>query len=436
MKRLFLIGSLVLVTSVFAALPGQKQAEQAMDNGKNASASEDASFDFSFSNLFKTPKQYSDVCGVNVNNQCFEVLNANGKAKIQTQNAGADIRLRIEHRAGCHFGYGFNIEGSFKGGVSVALRDNKTGELITTPVAVESDGDVKFEVDGKAYGDVSVVFLPFKVLNNTCNNGFSLDWHFKVAGSGSTSSTNANASGSASASAGASSDNGSVSMQCGGNGSGSSSTTGGSGSGSAQCSFKLKIGGDNKCVQIENPCDSNTTTYISQSDSFAIKPAHFRVHLPSHITQNIAVPVTLEVVDAKGNIIENYNNSSANLDVTFSPNVKAQYAFDIVNGKGSGTVKFLEPVNGVKMEVSDPHFADVDKDDTSSDNRTVDTDSSTSTNSDNSSSTTSDVSSHNPSKYWAGVGTNEPENNPTKNTIDSDIRQNTKKDLHYKKMGW
>jgi hypothetical protein len=402
-------------------------------------------FDLSLNDLLPANK-----CEVGCFNAVDIGVSGGAEVNIHTHTAGAQFQLRLRHRHGCGWGWHNHI--------AVALVDNTTGKLITEPKEINAsvttdDVDASFEVDGHAYRSVSVRFFHIKPEKCNFSHGFRWMHQCQVQAQNmheekiddvintpfvplselqcyEVNETNWM--------------HGGDPIACPTNyteleGMIKSEIPEASFRECAMNHFRFRyaIPKADKCYKIENPCSTSNEAYISKSsDSFAIRPAHFRVHLPSHIKQNIPVPVKIEVVDSKGNIIENYNNSSANLDVTFSPNVKAQYAFDIVNGKGSGTVKFLEAVNGVKMEVSDPHFADIDKDDTSSNNRTVDTDTTKSTNSDDSSSTTSDVSSHNPSKYWAGVGTNESENNPTKNTIDSDIRQNTTKDLHYKRMGW
>ena len=382
----------------------------------------------------------SSVCGIDHTN-CFNAYNHKMGINfhIQTRKAGMAFQLKVKHKDGCGWGWNHHI--------SVALVDNLTGNMITSLQDINASSpdefNVSFEVKN-AYKNVSVKF--FHMNQKTCDSYHRVGWmhefkhDFKIEKGDMTIKsmlykpflkvedlechqvtipgwddkiidcpTNL-------------SDIKEIakeeipSTEC------------------IKCStsFIYAIPKANKCYEIENPCDENENYISESSDSFAIRPDHFKVTIPSHIKANVAVPINIEVLNAKNEIITNYDNSSTNLKLTFKDSsehdIKALYMFDINNGIGKGKVVFPEAVEDVTITVEDEHFADIDKDDTDEDDRKVLTDALDSLNS-------SSVAS-NGSKYWAGVGTNEVENKPTKNTINSDIKQNISKDLHYQKIGW
>ena len=380
----------------------------------------------------------ADKCG-SLNSQCFNAgITINEHIKIQTKKAGSEFNLTLKHNIGCGW--------TWKHHIGVVLVDNTTGNLITEPQEIDADittDEVTATFNVKnAYKNVSVRFIHLKPLKCELENGFK--WLYqcvkKIDNAIQEQPTNikdilnkpfvlADQ------------------FQCFEVNSSNWMNRGEPVSCPANideikdklptyntpptAKFYYAIPKENKCYQIENPCDTHNP-YISQSsDNFAIRPDHFEVTLPSNIHANIPAKITVEVKNASGDIITNYNNSSANLKVIFKDKdgnpVDAQYSFDIRNGKGTGKVIFSNPVEGVTVSIEDEHFADIDKDDTPEDKRIAKTDSP--------SSSTSNVSNGG-SKYWAGVGTNEKENTPTKNTINSDIKQNVKKDLHFQKMGW
>ena len=180
---------------------------------------------------------------------------------------------------------------------------------------------------------------------------------------------------------------------------------------------------DYKCYQYKPNTTSKTET---STDDFAIKPNKFDITLkkPS-IKVGMIEPMDLKVVDENDNITTNYKTSSVNLIVTFNPNsTQAKYAFDIDKGVlVKGFLSFLSANDDVSMKVLDEHYTDTDKDDTKQNCRNIE-------------GTSNEIDIIDGSKYWAGAGTNESENAPAKNNINSDIRQNTKKDVHFQKMGW
>jgi len=463
MKKTMLLGSLILASQLMA---GYVQVSTPVGDAEISVDNSGVSSDIDISSAFGKAKGKcgfdisldtslpSDQCSDD-NRHCFNAgmdVNINGQVKtvIHTHKAGAQFQLRLRHRHGCGWGWHHHI--------AVALVDNTTGELITEPKEIDAsitsdDVDATFEVDGHAYRNVSVRFFHLHPEKCDFHHGFrwmhqahveaeNMNGEIKIADlmdkpfvvTNELQCYEVNASNWM---------DGGEEVACPTNytelqeiiKSEMPSETSFRECAQNHFRFRYAMPKYNQCYTLDNPCATDANdAYISKSDdSFAIIPAYFTVTLPTTIKANQPASVTVTVKDAKGNVIENYTNSSANLKVTFTDAnnqpVDARYAFDIVNGVGKGTVIVSKQVNGLKMNVEDPTFASVDDNDgTPVADRVVTTDTS--------SSSSSDVTGTSGSKYWAGVGTNVPENDPTKNTINSDIQQNTKKDLHYNKMGW
>jgi len=179
-----------------------------------------------------------------------------------------------------------------------------------------------------------------------------------------------------------------------------------------------------KCYKY--PTTSSSIKVDYSTDNFAIKPSQFDITLKkSPIKVGQVEPMDLKVLNNNSIITTNYKNSSTNLIVTLTPsNTKAQYGFDINNGVLSKSVLSFATTNSdVSMKILDEHYADVDSDDTFQTCRNIE-------------GTSNTINIIGTSKYWAGTGTNEKENNPTNNTISSEVKQNTKKDVHFQKLGW
>jgi len=416
MKKL-IFGSLVLTSALF----GMGEFSFSVDtNGV------DVSMDLIKNNTSNTS---TNICAITPEQQCFDAVDVSASANIQTKNAGAEFSLKITHNPAC----GIN----FTHHVSVALIDNETGEIISTPKEVTAEGEVDFKVKN-AYKNVSVAFFNFKPVECNFNHGFKwmhqfkdmfeytkehhsnlndiLNTPFVLADDLECHKVSVGTTGFHDEVVSCPKDLSQIKQIA------KNQITHG-----FSHSFMYAIPKHNQCYQVSNPCDLDNQIIAKSSDNFAIKPAKFIVTLPTHINANSPTALTVEALNEDGEVIENYNASSTDLKVIFNPTTKAQYGFDIREGKGIGQVNFSETVENVQVLVSDEHFADVDSDDTSSSDRIVSTDSS------HSSTATVDNSG---SKYWAGAGTNEAENSPTTNTVSADIKQNVTKDFHFQKMVW
>jgi len=155
-------------------------------------------------------------------------------------------------------------------------------------------------------------------------------------------------------------------------------------------------------------------------DNFAVRPDKFDIHFKKSTIRIGAVDYTsIKVVDANGNVVDTYNKSSKDLEVSGD----VQYGFEIINGVSrGGQFIFYTPGKDQVISVKDTTFADVDKDDTTDSCREI--------------VGTQVVNVKDISKNWAGRGTEEVENNPKKTTVQSDVRQNVRKDLHFVKINW
>ena len=170
--------------------------------------------------------------------------------------------------------------------------------------------------------------------------------------------------------------------------------------------------------------DETKTEY--STDDFAIRPNAFSINLKkSKVKEGTIDYATIKALQKDGaSVVDNYTNSSMNLDVKDINAEGVQYTFEINNGlSNKAQFMFLKPTDSNKVVITDKHYADVDSDDTIADCREF-------------SGESNEVEVVESSKYWAGTGTNEAENNPETTTIQSKIKQNTKKDLHFQKMGW
>ena len=471
MKKFILLGS-VIVASNLLAWPSS--VEDATNYATDTTQETQEQIQSHIQNMFNfsitSDNTPTDVCNAN-NEQCFNAgININSSIHIQTKIAGVSggFQLKIRHRKSCGWGWHNHI--------GVVLVDNLTGKIITEPKEIDPNitptddptnpseefVSATFNV-ANAYKNVSVRFLHLKP--NECNH-HQFRWMHQlqenVQNMGQEQSINdiigvefmlpnsikcyeVNQSNVFNFSnlpywgeeINCDTD---ATINLNKNISEIKDIINDKKDLASSWHFKYAVPANDTCYTVQNECGDSP--YIAQSsDNFAIRPSYFSVELPSHIQANTATPIRITVRNASDEIITNYNNSSTNLNVVFRDNngqplrdangnpVEAQYSFDIRDGIGSGRVIFPSAVqnNGVRMIITDENFANIDIPDTNVSLRYIDTN--------DSNSSTSDVSGGG-SKYWAGAGTNESENNPSKNSINADIKQNVKKDLHYQKMGW
>ena len=166
-------------------------------------------------------------------------------------------------------------------------------------------------------------------------------------------------------------------------------------------------------------------------DNFAIRPDKFNIAFSkTNVSTNELIPFSISAVRSDGIVTDNYSASSTDLKVSFSnPDTYPKYSFDIINGTDSKGSLYLTKAGTTDMNVTDENFAKVDEDDTTDEQRYIIGSSTTSSSSEV-------TATDSKSKYWAGVGTNEEQNDPTKNTIQTDVKQNVKKDLHFNNVNW
>ena len=181
------------------------------------------------------------------------------------------------------------------------------------------------------------------------------------------------------------------------------------------------------CYKIHPKKDTYTYTEYS-TDNFAIRPDRFDINLAkSNVKTGELVPLDIKVKNYNGDIID-FDKKSTDLVVDISPTTQiGQYYFDIVDGiTKREQLFFTKEENNVKLNISEKigdEFAIIDNDDTINSCRIFDGQSNS-------------VNVTGSSKYWAGAGIGNDEDDPMKNNVQVDVVQNTKKDLHFQKLNW
>ena len=192
-----------------------------------------------------------------------------------------------------------------------------------------------------------------------------------------------------------------------------------------------------KCYKVT--FETTTTSYEEYStDDFAIRPDRFEVALAkSSAKVGGYIPMSVKAVNSKDATTTTYSKKSTELNLGTAPDdLKIQYSFDIQNGVSKNANLYFTQEGTAKLYLNEKvgdEFAIIDSDDTKESYvdmfgsthycRLIGGES-------------GDVTINGISRYWAGTGTGEDENDPQKTSISVSIVQNTKKDLHFQKMGW
>jgi len=178
-----------------------------------------------------------------------------------------------------------------------------------------------------------------------------------------------------------------------------------------------------KCYNVTLKKD--TEHYIEYStDNFAIRPDKFSIQLPKNVNEGVLKKYKAFALDYNDNISD-YNSSNVEYKISFNSNIKSSQSFDLIDGKGTLSIYFANSGDDNVMTLieSKNEFASIDADDTIDECRYI--------------SYKSDSFNVNPGyRGWSGVGTNEKENDPSKTTIQTDIRQNVIKNLKYQKINY
>jgi hypothetical protein len=181
-----------------------------------------------------------------------------------------------------------------------------------------------------------------------------------------------------------------------------------------------------KCYVVN--LEKETKHYTEYStDNFAVRP-QFDINIKKHVKTGRNIPFTINAVNEHGDIDDKYSTSSLYTNVTSNKNIPIQYAFDIKNGKStsSSVLFFTKPAEDVKVIITEKpgyEWAIVDADDTADSCRLV-------------SGESKEINITDASKSWAGAGTDKEYNNPSQNSIQSNVKQNIKKDLHFNRLSW
>ena len=160
-------------------------------------------------------------------------------------------------------------------------------------------------------------------------------------------------------------------------------------------------------IEYETLDDKKRIEY--SSDNFCIRPYKFEFEIPSNILEGNMVRIDYKAIDYKNNDTS-YNNEPELKGEKLQYSIHKHYLYALFrNGKHH-------------LTLYDKHFCDVDKNDTNLYYRIIQGN--------------FDVDVDVKNKYWAGQGTGEAENTPKRNNINSDIRQNTFKNMKFNKISW
>ena len=178
-------------------------------------------------------------------------------------------------------------------------------------------------------------------------------------------------------------------------------------------------------------CYRKTSEVVTEYslDNFAIRPEKFNLNIKqSEVRAKENPKIELNATNADGVISTNYSTSSANLTLIPTNNkTKLAYAFDIVNGEVRNyRLFFTKPADDVAISIKEKigkEWAIVDADDTVDSCRLI-------------TGKSNEVDVIDGSKNWAGVGVDNSYNDPNTNNVNTDIRQNVNKDLHFQKISW
>jgi len=162
------------------------------------------------------------------------------------------------------------------------------------------------------------------------------------------------------------------------------------------------------------------------TDNFAIRPDKFDINLGvSSIQRGGHIPTTIKTLNQNGEVTTNYSENSDNLNIFLTPTGVVQYTFNIQNGKAK-SYSIITSLGNFKINIKekiDNEYAIIDQDDTIDSCRLFEGQSNS-------------VEVTKPSKYWAGTGTGDDNNDPQDKTIQTNIKQNVSKDLRFSKSSW
>ena len=167
----------------------------------------------------------------------------------------------------------------------------------------------------------------------------------------------------------------------------------------------------------------------NSTDDFAVRPKQFNISADSSVFVGKPLKIDITTTGENGKISTNYNANDINLNTTITdPKTHLSYYFDIVNGKlAHHRFYFSKASDDVKIDINEKvgqEWAIVDSDDTSDDRRLI------------SKGESNSIKVNETSKSWAGVSTGDKANNPSTKTITSDIRNNSNRNLKFRKVNW
>ena len=177
------------------------------------------------------------------------------------------------------------------------------------------------------------------------------------------------------------------------------------------------------------------------SDTFAVRPDHFRIKVfkssasdptVSSTSSTSSIPsipagnfisLKIEALDYQGNVVTYDKSTDDYLTIELSPGNKIQFIpYNIKNGQGLIRMMFSLSAEDQEIKLIDETFSNIDINDSLEDQRYFE------------GKVNLRISER--FKSWCGTGTGEKENDPNKNTVQPNIRNNVNKNLQYHKMQW
>lgn len=163
----------------------------------------------------------------------------------------------------------------------------------------------------------------------------------------------------------------------------------------------------------------------NSSDNFSVRPYEFKVNEPNTFVGKLNHP-KIEAVGYKNNISTNYNVKLENLKVSTNNKNPIKYFFIFRDGKAQNTQFIFSKEGNTSLKISEiigKEWAIVDENDTSDNRRLIPCSS-------------NNFSIQKNSKEWFGVSTGNKEFNPSKRTINSNIKNNVNRDSSFIKIFW
>lgn len=171
---------------------------------------------------------------------------------------------------------------------------------------------------------------------------------------------------------------------------------------------------------------NNKEGYSFSKDNFSVKPKNESFVISKNFTEGSMKVLPRNLINLHD---DNYTsgdtrcNKLVSYDSETYEKLKFAYSLGVINGKSTNINVVFFSDNKQYIVYENTCYTKVDEKDTLLKNRII-----------KYKSNNFDIISG--SKSWGGVGTNDDSNNPSKNSVQTEVRQNVVKDLKFNKAGW